>query len=319
MFQNHRLAKSLAGMMLVVSAPICASNLAPFLLDKERGWFWYEVEPDPPPEQELIPPPPPPPADETVVRLKPNQPPPLSVDWFKEHYPQLLNNAIDNPTPENVETYRYATRVMLDKASNFAHEFKRQALLDPLLDESNRYPFSSAARGSFQNFTNKQKRQAIEQIAQKAGLWVFLDESCSFCSIQYPIVARMAQERGLVVTYITPDGKRPAWVSKDDEVVQDLGQSSVLKIGIRPATVLVIPPDDITVLTQGMLSQDLLEERLLVAGDIAGLLGREDRLNAFPNERGLLTPEDIQQAGETMQNNPNALTPTVQDLIKERY
>lgn len=296
-------------------------ELNEFLLDKERGWFWYEILPEPPEDPEIKPLPPPP-TDETVVRMKPEPnkpPPPLSVDWFNANYPQILHQAIDNPTPENVATYRYATRVMLDKASNFAHEFKRQALLDPLLDESNRYPFSSAARGSFQNFTNEQRRKAIGEIAAKAGLWVFLDEKCSFCSVQYPVIARMARERGFIVTYITPDGRRPEWIDAQDEVVMDMGQSLVLQIGIRPATVLVIPPKDFTVLTQGMLSQDLLEERILVAGDAAGLIADEDRKNAFPNERGLLTPEDIQRAGEAMEHNPDDLTPTVQDLIKDRY
>lgn len=299
-----------------MAVPVAANDVNTFIREKERGWFWYEVEPEPPPEPPL--PEPLPPA--AVAPVAPSEPPPpLSVDWFKEYYPSVLNGAIDNPTPENVASYRYATRVMLDKASNFAHEFKRQALLDPLLDESNRYPFSSAARGSFANFTNQQKREAVQSIAARAGLWVFLDESCPFCSMQYPIIARTAKERGFVVSYITPDGSRPEWMAKEDEVLKDEGQSSVLKIQVRPATVLVVPPETLTVITQGMLSQDLLEERLLVAGDMAGLLGDKDRLNAFPMERGLLTTQDIQEAGQAMEHDPKALTPKVQELIEKRY
>jgi len=299
---------------------LCAvADIDPFILDKERGWFWYETEPEIPEKPPEPPKPPPPPVDQAVIRMEPPKPNPLSVEWFQEEYPAILNQAIDDPSPENVARYRYATRVMLDKASNFAHEFKRQALLDPLLDESNRYPFASAARGSFQNFTIKQKQEAIRAIGQGAGLWVFLDDSCPFCEIQYPVVARTARERGLIVTYITPDGSRPSWIKDEDRVLKDQGQSSVLKIQVKPATVLVIPPKDLIVLTQGMLSQDLLEERILIAGDAAGLLGEEQRLRAFPMERGILTPDDIRQAGDAMQNNPDAMTSTIQELIQERY
>ncbi|BCU08443.1 conjugal transfer protein TraF (plasmid) [Allochromatium tepidum] len=303
---------------LLPSPPLHAGVVDSFIQEKERGWFWYEIEPEPPPEP-LPPEFPPPAVIAPAPASTPETPPPLSVEWFKEYYPSVLNKAVDNPTPENVAGYRYATRVMLDKASNFAHEFKRQALLDPLLDESNRYPFSSAARGSFANFTNQQKREAVQTIAARAGLWVFVDETCPFCSMQYPIIARTAKERGFVVSYITPDGSRPEWMAEEDEVLKDEGQSRALKIQVRPATVLVVPPETLTVITQGMLSQDLLEERLLVAGDMAGLLSDKDRLNAFPMERGLLTTQDIREAGQAMEQDPKALTPKVQELIEKRY
>lgn len=289
-----------------------ASAIDPFLQQKEEGWFWYKDPPEPP-EPEPLPelPPPPPPV------IAPAAPEPLSVEWFKTTYPGILNAAIDNPSAENVANYRYATRVMLDKASNFAHEFKRQALLDPLLDESNRYPFSQAARGSFQRYTREQKRAGIEAMTDSAGLWVFFDAECPFCPLQYPVIRRTARERGFIVTYITPDGQPPEWMEEEDHglVRADTGQSAVLEINVRPATALVIPPENITVLTQGMLAQDLLEERILVAGDAMGLLTQAEREAIFPMEKGLLTPEEIRAAGQSMQADPQSVTPTVQQYL----
>lgn len=316
--------------LLASAMPATALAIDSFIQEKESGWFWYETEPEEPEEEKpkVLPPPPPPPPQ--VIKLapppepekkeeKPKPPEGLSVEWFKQTYPQILNNAVDNPTPENVSQYRYATRVMLDKASNFAHEFKRQALMDPLLDENNRYPFSSAARGSFQRFTTKQKMAAVENIAKQAGLWVFIDQSCPFCALQYPVIARTAKERGFLVRYITPDGVRPEWMGKEEDVVKDEGQGKALKIGVRPATALVVPPAQISVLTQGMLSQDLLEERILFAGDMVGLIDGKLRKDAFPNERGLLTTEDIHEAGKVMQGDTKALTPKIQELLEKRY
>lgn len=288
---------------------------------KEEGWFWYEREPEPPkeekkPEPKKAPPPP------SVIKLeapKEKKNEPLSVKWFQEDYMALINTAIDDPTEENVRNYRYATRVMLDKASNFTRQFQKQSLLDPLLDESVRSPFSSAMRGSFQGWTNEAKRKAISGMNKKAGLWVFLDDECPFCSMQYPIVSRMAKELNFEIFYITPDGSRPSWLMGGATVLKDSGQSKTLKIGVRPAIAMVIPPGKITVLTQGLLSQDLLEERLLVAGDAAGLLTGKERKNAFPEERGVMTPEDIKSLGQEMLLDKKALTPGAQKRIEQRF
>ena len=288
---------------------------------KEEGWFWYEREPEPPkeekkPEPKKAPPPP------SVIKLeapKEKKNEPLSVKWFQEDYMALINTAIDDPTEENVRNYRYATRVMLDKASNFTRQFQKQSLLDPLLDESVRSPFSSAMRGSFASWTTEAKRKATIAMNKKAGLWVFLDDECPFCAMQYPIVSRMAKELQFEVFYITPDGNRPNWLMGNSVVLKDSGQSKNLRISVRPAIALVVPPEKITILTQGLLSQDLLEERLLVAGDAAGLVTGKERKNAFPEERGVMTPEDIKSLADEMAKDKNALTPGAQKRIEQRF
>lgn len=305
---------------LLVSAH--AQQNGNFLKRGAEGWFWYETEPEPEPEKPVKPKP----EDEkkqkenpSVIKIEKPKTEPLSVEWFQNEYPKLTKEAIDNPTEENVRNYRYATRVMLDKATNFAKVFQKESLLDPLLDETVRSPISSAMRGSFMRWTTDQKRKATEAISKKAGLWVFLDDKCPFCALQYPIIARTAKERGFEVSYITPDGKRPEWMKGEQDVRKDLGQSKVLRIAVRPAIALVVPPEKITVLTQGMLSQDLLEERILVAGDAAGLITGQERKNAFPEERGILTTEDIKELGKEIEADPKSITPSVQKRIEKRF
>ena len=322
------------GALLLALTVLCVSTAAqqqrtPVRSDsmyqaQEEGWFWYEREPEPPKEEKK-----PPPKKEvplpSIIKLeapKDQKPPkiePLSVEWFQQEYMSVIHAAIDDPTEEKVRDYRYATRVMLDKASNFTRQFQKQSLLDPLLDESVRSPFSSGMRGSFQGWTFESKRKATRAMNTKAGLWVFLDDQCPFCAMQYPIVARMAKELEFEVFYITPDGNRPSWLMGNAPVLKEAGQSKTLRIGIRPAIALVVPPGKITVLTQGLLSQDLLEERLLVAGDAAGLITGQERKNAFPEERGVMTPEDIKSLGEEMAKDKKALTPGAQRRIEQRY
>ena len=306
-------------LFLIFAIPAFAFN--DFYEDKAQGWFWYEQEPEEPEEPEIPPPPLPAPAPvpEPSKEPEPKKIKPLSVEWFEKEYLNLLGTAIDDPSPENVKKYRYATRVMLDKASNFTHAFQRESLLDPMLDESNRMPFASAARGSFMRLTIQEQTKATKAIGQKAGLWVFLDESCAFCALQYPIISRMVKDRKFEAIYITPDGQRPSWMAATDDVRKDDGQSKYLRIGVRPAVAFVAPPENITVLTQGMLSQDLLEERILFAGDQAGMLTAEISGKAFPERKGLLTTQDIQDIGEEMLSNPNVITQSVQDRLEKRY
>jgi conjugal transfer pilus assembly protein TraF len=309
----------LAGALLIAASP--ALSVDDFLKRKEEGWFWYQKEPEliipekievPEPKEEALP---------EVVKIevpKKEKTEPLSVQWFKKSYEDLLHNAVDNPTPENVEKYRYATRVMLDKASNFGREFKKQALLDPFLDESNRYPFSSAMRGSFMRMTNKAKTNALKTISEKAGIWIFVNSTCDFCALQYPVIKNSIRENGWVAKFITPDGERPSYMDAEDDLAKDDGHSDHFKIKIWPSVALVVPPEKVIVLTQGMLSRDLFEERVLMAGDMAGLLGGEDRLAIFPNERGILTPEDIREAGKFIDEDGDAFKTKVQDLIEKR-
>lgn len=326
----RRLIRVSANVLAVLSVAVVAGiTMSPtfaaenFINGKEEGWFWYEREPDPPPPPVVEKPEPKKPqAQKSPPEKKTEEPkktPVLSVEWFQKEYLTILNGAIDDPTDENVRKYRYATRVMLDKASNFAQAFQRESLLDPLLDEGNRMPFASSSRGSFMRLTMDEQVKATREIGGKAGLWIFLDDTCAFCALQYPIVSRTIKDRSLTATYITPDGKRPSWMDKSDDVRKDSGQSKKLKIGVRPAIAMVVPPEHITVLTQGMLSQDLLEERLLFAGDRAGLLSAELSKKAFPERNGLLTTKDIQEIGAEMESNPNGLTGNVQKRLEKRY
>lgn len=306
--------------VVVCSAPAQVKQTNDFLKNREEGWFWYEVEPEPvaPPKEVPQPKPKAKPLP-SVIKIEKPKPKPMSVEWFQKEYPALLNKAIDEPSEENVQAYRYATRVMMDKASNFTRTFQRQSLLDPLLDETVRSPLASAMRGSYQRWSNEQKQKATEAISKKAGMWVFLDDKCPFCALQYPVVSRTAKERGFEISYITPDGQRPSWLMGEATVLKDSGQSRHLKIQVRPAIALVVPPEKIIVLTQGMLSQDLLEERILHAGDSAGLITGQARKDAFPEERGILTTEDIREIGDEIQKDPNAITNSTQTRIQKRY
>lgn len=208
-----------------------------------------------------------------------------------------MEAAIDDPTDANVDKYRYVTRVMMDKATNFSHKFQERAVLDAALDETNRFPISSAMRSDFYRQINQNKAHYMRKLAERAGLWVFLDAECSFCERQYPIVKRMAKEHGLYVIFITKQGGPIFDMKPDDEVLPDAGHSKVMQVSVYPATVLVAPPDKHVVVSQGMLSEDLIVDRVLLAAKHVGLLDEGQYAEVNPNYSGLLSPQQIAGLG----------------------
>ena len=288
--------------MLVTASFVSAAD-QPFLTDKARGWFWYEKQPDPPPPKEKEQKPPPPvaavPAKAASSPAAAPQPGPstFSVKWFQQNYSKVMEDAIDDPTDAKMDKYRYVTRVMVDKATNFSHKFQERAVLDAALDETNRFPISSAMRSDFYRQINQNKAHYMRQLSDRAGLWVFLDAECSFCERQYPIVKRMAKEHGLYVIFITKQGGPIFDMRSDDEVLPDAGHSKVMQVSVYPATVLVAPPDKHVVVSQGMLSEDLIVDRVLLAAKHIGLLDEGQYAEVNPNYSGLLSPQQISKLG----------------------
>ncbi|MFX4226466.1 MAG: conjugal transfer protein TraF [Porticoccaceae bacterium] len=104
------------------------------------GWHFYD-DPEPEPEIELVEPQQPTGPKVETSDEKPelggassSGPAPMSAEWLKENMPRLLNQALDNPTRENLEAYYGAQRVMMDKAERFTLEAEKVVIGNPMLD-----------------------------------------------------------------------------------------------------------------------------------------------------------------------------------------
>jgi len=290
-----------------------------FLREKQRGWFWREAQPlaekEKMPEEPLAPPP-------AVVAspepqaTKEEAPPTFSVKWFQKHYMDLFEKTVDNPTAENMDQWRLATRVMIDKASNVAQVFRERAALDVELDEQNRYPIANAMRMDMGRQLLANQSSAIKFVGTKAALWVFLDEECSYCRLQYNIIKTFVKEHDLTVSYIVRQGKPIFEMSEDEEVLPDLGHSEALGIKLTPAVVMVAPPDKMVVLTQGMLAADALGERLLLAAKHEGILSEDRYAETNPNVAGLLSPKQINSLGALDFHGPG-FAKKVREMLRE--
>ena len=279
----------------------------PFFQGKEEGWFWYKDPKEPPLREpaKLQPP----------ALAKSKQPEPLSVKWLRKQMPMLLDQAIDTPTRENVEAYLYAQRLAMDKSQRFSEMSQRVVYSDPFLDENNRVPIASFAKSSFLNGIDQAADAGLKHLATVAGLWVFFDSRCALCRVHAETIEAMRKKHGFVVKYISLDGMGlpniPAWVP-------DLGQSRTLNVRMTPTTVLVAPPNHFLVVSQGMMAQTQLEERMLVAAESEDLLPQGLLAEVRRYDRGVLKAEDTRGAGADG-DDPALWVKLLKDRLKGRY
>lgn len=290
--------KTLLPILFIVAASAASASNS-FYGDKARGWHWYETTPEeveePPQKTD-----PPKQTKEDAAKKPPVQQPkrqslikgpePFSVQWLRVNMPILQERAIDNPSKENIETYYYAQRVAMDKAQRYAESARLVVENDPFLDENNRVPFAAYTKTFFLKGVEAGKDEALKELSTKAGLWVFFSSSCNFCRPQLFTVSEVARKHGFATKFISIDG---AGVPGVKDFVKDNGSAKLLNITVTPTTVLVVPPNNYYVVSQGMMAQSQLADRILLAAESQNLLSPQllAKINAY--SKGVLTTDDM--------------------------
>lgn len=282
-------------MLLAMPCVSHAQNLAPsgaqasdgreapaFYGDRERGYYWYEDPKDlPPPKTAPVQP-----QKNTELKKQPG-----TVEWLREQMPILLDAAINNPSKENVETYLYAQRVAMDKSQRYAQASQKVVANDPLLDENNRVPLSAFAKVNFLQANDAAKDQALSYLGTVAGLWLVFDSKCSkHCGPQVDVINMVASKHKLLTKFISTDGKGLPNVPKfetNSSLVKTLG------LKLTPTTILVVPPNNYYIVSQGVMAANMLEDRLITVADSQELFPKElaQKVNAY--DRGVLKTEDM--------------------------
>lgn len=254
-----------------------------YFLDKQRGWFWYEVIPEPvsgkKPREKLAPIPHPPPpvtetrSPETKPESKPDprpaEPEPLSAAWLRKNLKGYLNKALDDPSPRNVAAFFYLQRVMMDKAEKFTNAARTVVMSDPHLDETVRRPVATFAANEANRQASQTAEQALKDIAGQAGILFFFRSDCPYCQLEAPILAMLERAYGFTVYPVSLDGK-PMPGGLFTHFRQDHGQAILLGVESTPALFLMKPPKEIVPLSQGAMSLEELTGRILLAAKASG-------------------------------------------------
>jgi conjugal transfer pilus assembly protein TraF len=276
----------------------------------EEGWFWYE---DPRPIEEDQPSDPPVAMPEGAAA-----PAPLSVEWLRTHLPRLRDRAIDSPTRENVQAYYYAQRIMMDRAQVFSDVAQDVVQSDPLLDENLRLPFASAARASLLRESKDAQTAVLKSLATKAGVWVFHDATCAHCASQVSVSNALVKNHGFRVTYLSRQGGPVPGLDASIPVRAEAGRQQRLGITHTPAVVLVVPPSQYVLVTQGALALSELEQRLVSAGHRQGLIDDGAFQRIEPTSRGIVQAHTLTEPSIDW-NEPSQWVPYLREAISKTY
>lgn len=241
-------------------------------------------------------------APETAMNKKGQSPDPMSAEWLRDNLPKALDRAIDNPTnadgtpSKDVVAYMYMQRILMDKAQNFSTSASRASQLDPLLDESNRIPLDTGAVMQFNRILDADREDAMKYISKKAGLWFFFDSTCSYCVFQLKVLDRFNDKYDFSTLYISMDNK-PIKDMKQ-KWKPDQGQAKLLNLKITPTLVLVVPPNNFYIVSQGASSVDTLKNKILMAATVKNLLPKDIKDKIDPYSKGVLTAEQMKRSKE---------------------
>jgi conjugal transfer pilus assembly protein TraF len=243
--------------------PVLVSAEPAFFLRGEEGWFWYQRLPDP------IEPPDPDPALPATPPGPVTATPPLSTAWFRAHIQDYMDQAIDNPTPDNVRAFLYLQRVMMDKGNRFADVSQQVVMGDPFLDEISRRPLAPFAAQQMDRAAGAARDGVLQDIASQAGLFFFYRSDCPYCQLQAPIMAALQEQFGFEVFAIAVDGL-PLPNGAYPDYRPDTGQAQALGVNTVPAIFLVQPPGTLEPVGQGAMTLDELGQRLVSVAHARG-------------------------------------------------
>ena len=217
-----------------------------FWEERAVGWHWYQ---DPEEGQPVSP-------DSTVTHD-----PIATMEALHHKVQQTLDQAILNPTEDNIRQYIALQNQLGERAQHFADVWKSVLLNYPELDFSLRHPTNNLAKQIDLDSVRQQENAAIQQFAQHNGLFFFYRSSCPYCQRFAPILKKFSSRYGLSVIPITTDGiSLPEYPHSHS----DQGQAARLKVTIEPALFTADPQTHrIIPVSYGLLSEDELRQRLL--------------------------------------------------------
>ena len=267
---RRSLAALVAGACCLTASSAAAVELpvgSRFLGRGGDGWFWYETLPAPPPPPEPAPPPPPQPGGGSAA-VEPIGPAPLTAAWFRLELERYRDQAIDQPTPENVRAYLYLQKVMLDKADAFARTSQQVASADPYLDAITERPLSPFAANATSAEATARRGEVLRELASSTGLLFIVDGKCGVCVRAADVLLSAQRQYGFALLTVSLDGKAPSGLALP--VRPDTGQAKKLGVVGTPALFLMRPPDAILPLAQGALDLDTLTARVVDQAHAAG-------------------------------------------------
>lgn len=220
-----------------------------------KGWHWYDDPKDEDDDEEVE-------KNDAVVQM----------DAVRATIKRALDQAVLNPTKENIKNYKIVQDQLSRQAEKFSNKWKEVLLENPELDYSLIHPTNNAGRMIESDQNHAKEEAAIKQLASRSGLFFFYRSSCPYCRSFAPIVKQFAEAYGIKVVPITTDG-----ISLPEFPNSYINKGQAQRFGVRvePALFAVNPyTEKAFPITYGLISLADLKRKVL---EIATGFGEETK------------------------------------------
>jgi len=243
-------------------------------------------------------------------------------EWTPKELGQLWergrDKAVMDPSDANVREYMYTQDIILDIATRYSEKQMEIVKNDHILNQSNRISVSSSGEVDAKRLQDKAINVAVDEMAKKGGLLVFVESTCTFCSHQLPILEGLKNPlnpyRPMEYLIISIDARGPnGWKN----FVPDNGLFKRLKLSITPSIVYVPNPsaykegrdnNKYIVVSQGEIEHlDALTRRIAEVGIKAHIVSKETMKDFDIWNRGVASSKDLSElrlSSKTLHNVP---------------
>ena len=270
--------RSLSALALVLSlslpGPLLADNGKTFGFcqdDLQKGWNYY-CDPKRQAKKPVSAPVAPPTTEPGKAEEEAKDPAPpveafpatAEIERRRKVLDEAKYKAVLDPSPENLQAYMEAQKVIIDQAGTFADVWQRVLFRTPELDANAGYPLSSIGGQQYQDKKRTLYEQSLRGAAANLGFMVVVSDArdCELCAPQLEVIKLMQKNYGIVPLVISKDGSyHPLY--PDARV--DTGQLKKLGLDQNPTPfVALVEPVSGTVepLGSGLLTEDIILERI---------------------------------------------------------
>ena len=247
-----------------------------FFYDKEEGWYWYQ-DPETGEMRKLEPVEMPKPtasqARPTDAEYAKNHP--FSAQWVRVMLPRYMDNAWNDPTPENVQAYFLVQKFAMDRSQEFALTARKVVLGNLLLDGSVSRPLSGIGVKSANTATIKARDELLKKLKDKVGIFFFFKSTCPHCETQAPILHMIEVNYGFNVIAVSVDGGELK-STQFAKTYKDAGHARRLGLESVPAIFLMNEKGEFDLIAASPVSLESLKDRILIAAERQGWITKQE-------------------------------------------
>jgi conjugal transfer pilus assembly protein TraF len=217
----------------------------------KKGYWWYEVKPEPQKEEE------PSQKEEAAPARKLPEMKDYSLQQLWEMHPddfaplltEFQKKAVQSPTEGNVKEYFVIQDIAMRKARTYSNVASSIVQKYPALSRSKEYPASIPGQAAFQRQKVQEIQSKIDSAKEEFALLYFYSPYCEYCKEQAPILEFFTQKHAIGI--------------KGINIVEAPAMASQFRVYGVPAILLIRKGSEETYpVSSGVVSLDVLEDRI---------------------------------------------------------